>query len=89
MLGPQALWEGLKALIKTGVLAGVLYMTMKDVVPLLMTAGRLQLGQLLAVINDATLSLIRAAAVAGIVMAAADYFVVRRRTNKQLRKTKE
>jgi flagellar biosynthesis protein FlhB len=89
MLGPQALWEGTKALIKTGVLAGVLYMTMKDIVPILMTAGRLQLGSLLGVINDAVLSLIRAASVAGIVMAAADYFVVRRRTNKQLRMTKE
>src|SRR3954449_7595698 len=89
MLGPQAMWEGTKALIKTGVLAGVLYMTMKDIVPLLMTAGRLQIGSLLSVINNATLSLIRAASVAGIVMAAADYFVVRRRTNKQLRMTKE
>jgi flagellar biosynthetic protein FlhB len=89
MFGPQSLWEGTKALVKTGVLAGVLYLTMKDIVPLLLTAGRLQLGQLLAVINDATLSLIRAASVAGIVMAAADYFVVRRRTNKQLRMSKE
>jgi flagellar biosynthetic protein FlhB len=89
MLGPQALWEGAKALIKTGVLAGVLYMTMKDLVPVLMTAGRLQIGSLLAVVNDAAISLIRAASVAGIVMAAADYFVVRRRTNKQLRMTKE
>jgi flagellar biosynthesis protein FlhB len=89
MFGPQALWEGTKALIKTGVLAAVLYMTMKDIVPVLMTAGRLQLGSLLGVINNATLSLIRAASVAGIVMAAADYFVVRRRTNKQLRMSKE
>ncbi|MEV6490740.1 EscU/YscU/HrcU family type III secretion system export apparatus switch protein, partial [Actinoplanes sp. NPDC051633] len=89
MFGPQSLWEGAKALIKTGVLAGVLYMTMKDIVPLLMTTGRLQLGSLLSVINTAVLSLIRAASVAGIVMAAADYFVVRRRTNKQLRMTKE
>src|SRR3954466_9040517 len=89
MFGPQAMWEGTKALVKTGVLAGVLYMTMKDIVPLLMTAGRLQIGSLLGVINNATLSLIRAASVAGIVMAAADYFVVRRRTNKQLRMTKE
>src|SRR4029453_2008784 len=89
MLGPQALWEGAKALIKTGVLAGVLYMTMKDLVPVLMTAGRLQIGSLLGVVNDAALSLIRAASVAGMVMAAADYFVVRRRTNKQLRMTKE
>ncbi|GID96863.1 flagellar biosynthesis protein FlhB [Amorphoplanes digitatis] len=89
MFGPQSLWEGTKALIKTAVLAGVLYMTMKDIVPVLMTAGRLQIGSLLGVINDAVLSLIRAAAVAGIVMAAADYFVVRRRTNKQLRMSKE
>ena len=89
MLGPQALWEGSKALIKTVVLAGVLYTTMKGIIPTLMTAGRLQLGSLLGVVNTTTLALIRAASVAGIVMAAADYFVVRRRTNKQLRMTKE
>ncbi|MFI7596936.1 flagellar biosynthesis protein FlhB [Actinoplanes sp. NPDC049681] len=89
MLGPQALWEATKALIKTGVLGGVLYMTMKDIVPLLMTAGRLQIGSLLGVVTDAAIALIRAASIAGIVMAAADYFVVRRRTNKQLRMTKE
>jgi flagellar biosynthetic protein FlhB len=89
MLGPQSLWEGVKALVKTTVLGLVLWMTMKDIVPLLMTAGRLQLGSLLAVVNDATLTLIRAASAAGIVMAAADYFVVRKRTNKQLRMTKD
>jgi flagellar biosynthesis protein FlhB len=89
MLGPQSLWEGTKALVKTGVLGAVLYMTMKNIVPLLLTAGRLQLGSLLAVINNSVLALIRGASVAGIVMAAADYFVVRRRTNKQLRMTKQ
>jgi flagellar biosynthetic protein FlhB len=89
MFGPQSLWEGTKALVKTAVLGTVLWMTMKDIAPLLMTAGRLQLGSLLAVINDSTLTLIRAASAAGIVMAAADYFVVRKRTNKQLRMTKE
>jgi flagellar biosynthetic protein FlhB len=89
MFGPQALWEGTKALIKTTVLGTVLYMTMKDIIPLLMTSGRLQIGSLLAVVNNATLSLIRAASAAGIAMAAADYFVVRRRTNKQLRMTKQ
>jgi flagellar biosynthetic protein FlhB len=89
MFGPQSLWEGAKALIKTSVLAAVLYMTMKDIVPLLMTAGQLQISALVGVINEAALSLVRAAAVAGIVMAAADYFVVRRRTSKQLRMTKQ
>jgi flagellar biosynthetic protein FlhB len=89
MLGPQSLWEGTKALVKTGVLAAVLYSSMKNIVPMMMTAGGLQLSSLLAIINNSVLSLIRAASVAGIVMAAADYFVVRRRTNKQLRMTKE
>ena len=89
MLGPQSLWEGTKALVKTSVLGIVLYMTMKNIVPLLMTAGQLQLGSLLAVINNSVITLIRGASIAGIVMAAADYFVVRRRTNKQLRMTKQ
>jgi len=89
MFGPQALWEAAKALVKTSVLAAVLYTTTKGVVPTLMTAGRLPLSALLATVKDATIGLVRAAAVAGIVMAAADYFVVRRRTNKQLRMTKE
>ncbi|GIF11061.1 EscU/YscU/HrcU family type III secretion system export apparatus switch protein [Actinoplanes teichomyceticus] len=89
MFGPQAAWELTKSLFKTLVLGGVLYMTMKDIVPQLMTAGRLPLAALLGIVTDATLALIRAAAVAGIVMAAADYFVVRRRTQKQLRMTKE
>ncbi|GAB2629527.1 flagellar biosynthesis protein FlhB [Paractinoplanes abujensis] len=89
MLGPQALWEGTKALVKTGVLAGVLYVTTKDVFPALMSAGQLPLAALFGTVTDAALNLIRAASVAGIAMAAADYFVVRRRTNKQLRMTKE
>jgi flagellar biosynthesis protein FlhB len=89
MFGPQALWEGTKALVKTAVLAAVLYSTTKDVIPVLMTAGQLPLGSLLSVVSDATIGLIQAASAAGIAMAAADYFVVRRRTNKQLRMTKE
>ena len=89
MFGPQSLWEGTKALIKTGVLAAALYMTLKDIVPVLMNAGRLELRSLLGVVSETALGVIRAASVAGIVMAAADYFVVRRRTNKQLRMSKE
>ncbi|GAA2697053.1 EscU/YscU/HrcU family type III secretion system export apparatus switch protein [Actinoplanes palleronii] len=89
MVGGQAVWELTKSLFKTLVLAGVLYMTMKDIVPKLMTAGRLPLAALLGIVSDAALALIRAAALAGIAMAGADYFVVRRRTQKQLRMSKE
>jgi flagellar biosynthetic protein FlhB len=87
--GPQALWEGVKALVKTAVLGAVLYFTVKDLVPLLMYSGSLPLASLLGIVKDAIVGLIRAASVAGLAMAAADFFVVRRRTNKQLRMTKQ
>jgi flagellar biosynthesis protein FlhB len=89
VFGMQAIWEGVKAFVKTAVLGAVLYFSVKDLVPLLMTAGQLPLGGLLGIIDDTIVNLIRSASAAGIVMAAADYFVVRRRTNKQLRMSKE
>lgn len=89
MFGPQSLWEGAKAAIKTGVLGVVLYITVKDLVPALMTAGQLPLGSLLSLVTDAVLALIRSAAAAGLVMAAADYAVVRRRSDKKLKMSKQ
>ncbi|SDY81668.1 flagellar biosynthetic protein FlhB [Micromonospora pattaloongensis] len=88
-LGPQAWWEATKATIKTGVLAGVLYWTIKDLLPLLMTAGQLPLSTLMGIVGGTVLTLIRTAAVAGLVMAAVDYIVVRRRTDKQIKMSKQ
>jgi flagellar biosynthetic protein FlhB len=89
MLGTQSLWEGSKALIKTTVLGAVLYFSVKDLVPVLMTAGQLPLGALLSIVQDAVMTLIRYASAAGIVMAAADYFVVKKRSMKQIKMSKE
>ena len=88
VLGPQAWWEGAKALIKTAVLGAVLYYTVRDLIPTLMGAGQ-PLGTLLATVTGAVTGLIQSAAGAGLVMAAADYFVVRRRTEKQIRMSKQ
>lgn len=88
-LGPQAWWEGCKALVKTCVLGAVLYYTIRDLIPLLMFSGALPLATLLGTVKGAVLGLIRSAAAAGVVMGAADYFVVRRRTNRELRMTKQ
>jgi flagellar biosynthesis protein FlhB len=87
-LGPRAWWEGLKALVKTVTLAAVLYSSVRGLVPLLMGAGGLPLGTLLGGVGDAVLTLVRFAASVGLAMAALDFLVVRRRTNKQLRMTK-
>jgi flagellar biosynthetic protein FlhB len=89
MVGPQALWELVKSLVKMSVLGAVFYLTLKNIVPQLMTAGRLPITALLAIVTDAAITLIRTAAIAGVAMAGADYLVVRRRTKKQLRMTKE
>jgi flagellar biosynthesis protein FlhB len=89
MFGPQGLWEGAKALVKTVVLGAVLYTSVQDLIPVLMTAGRLPLGVLIDTVVAEVVNLIRFAAAAGLVMAAADYLVVRKRVNKQLKMTKQ
>jgi flagellar biosynthetic protein FlhB len=88
-LGPQAWWEGAKALIKTVVLGAVLYHTIRELIPVLMFSGSIPLAGLLNTIKGEVLGLIRVAAAAGLVMAAADYLVVRRRTMKQIRMSKQ
>jgi flagellar biosynthetic protein FlhB len=89
LLGPKSWWEAAKTLVKTLVLALVLYMAVKDLVPTVMGSGALPASTLVEVLSSSTLSLIRVAAVAGLVMAAVDYIVVRRRTGKELLMTKQ
>jgi flagellar biosynthetic protein FlhB len=89
MFGPHALWETAKALVKTAVLGVVLYGTVRRLVPALVGSGSLPLAVVLGAVADAALALIRSAALTGLVLAAADYAVVRRRTGKQLRMTKQ
>jgi flagellar biosynthesis protein FlhB len=87
--GPKAWWEGFKALVKTLILGAVLYSSVRGLVPLLLGAGGLPLGALLGAVGDAVLALVRSAALAGLAMAALDFLVVKRRTNKELRMSKQ
>jgi flagellar biosynthetic protein FlhB len=89
IMGPQAYWEATKALIKTSVLGAVLYSSIKGLIPHMLASGSVPLSTLLSEIGGAVLNLVRSASLAGLIMAAADYAVVRRRTNKQMRMTKQ
>jgi flagellar biosynthesis protein FlhB len=89
IFGPHAIWETIKAVVKTTVLGLVLWNSVKGLLPVLAGAGTLPLATTLGMISRAAVTLIRSAALAGLVMAAADYAVVRRRTQKQLRMTKQ
>ncbi|GAA3448146.1 EscU/YscU/HrcU family type III secretion system export apparatus switch protein [Planomonospora venezuelensis] len=89
MLGPHALWEAAKAVLKTAALTGIAYMSVSDLIPVLMASGSLPLGVLLSSVGDAIISLLRYAGAAGLALAAADYAMARRRTGKQLKMTKQ
>jgi flagellar biosynthetic protein FlhB len=87
--GPHAVWEAVKATVKTGVLAAVLYYSLRGLLPRLVEAGTLPLMSILQLITSAVLSLARTAAITGLIMAVADYAVARRRIGKQLRMSKQ
>jgi flagellar biosynthetic protein FlhB len=89
ILGPQGAWELVKTLLKTAVLGLVVWRAVHIVIPTLATSGALPLSSVLATVWGTAVSLLRQAAAAGLILAAADSAVVRRRTNKGLRMSKQ
>ncbi|GAA0742743.1 EscU/YscU/HrcU family type III secretion system export apparatus switch protein [Dactylosporangium roseum] len=87
--GGQALWESVKSLFKVIVLGLVVYNTMRTLVPALLSATTIPLQTVIGMVADTVLRVVRVAAATGLVLAAADYAVVRRRTMKQLKMSKE
>jgi flagellar biosynthetic protein FlhB len=89
VFGTRSLWEGLKSLLKTGVLALVLYTVIQGLMPTLMGAGNLSVAALLAEAGDGTATMVRVSVAVGLVLAAADVFVVIRRNRTKTRMTKK
>jgi flagellar biosynthetic protein FlhB len=87
--GGHAAWEATKTTVKTTVLGLVLYFGIKDLVPAVIAHGTLPLQSVLSLVVDTAVNLMRYAAAAGLVMAAADYAMARRRINKQVYMSKE
>ncbi|MCU1546782.1 MAG: type secretion protein [Homoserinimonas sp.] len=89
VFGTQALWEGVKTLLKTGVVGLVLYSVVQGLTPVLMTAGGLSVAALLDAAGGGVAALLQAAVIAGLVLAVADLFVVMKRNRKKTRMTKK
>lgn len=89
MFGKHGWWMLTKSLLKTSALAAVVYASIRNLIPSLMGAGSLPLSELVSICSSSALSLLRWAAVAGLVMAFADFIVVRKRNDKQLKMTKQ
>lgn len=84
--GPHALWEGVKMLIKCSIVAGMVYVAVRNMMPLL--GGMVPFDTVFQAVADDALGLLRSVAVAGLLMAALDYVVQRRRIGKQTRMSK-
>lgn len=87
IFGLHSLWEGAKMLLKSAVVAGLAWGAVKSVTPLL--GGLVPIPVVLETLSGSATGLIRDVALAGLVMAIADYAVQRRRVGKQTRMTKE
>ncbi len=89
VFGTQALWEGLKSVVKTAVVGVVLLVVVQNLMPVLMGAGGLPVSALLEAAGSGAGALIQFAVVAGLGLAAADLFVVMRRNQKKTRMSKK
>ncbi|WP_435746809.1 EscU/YscU/HrcU family type III secretion system export apparatus switch protein [Nocardioides sp. SYSU DS0663] len=87
IFGPQSWWEGAKMLIKCSLVAGVVWLSVDAMLPLL--GGLVPIGVVLTIVGDEAYAMLRNVSVAGLVMAAADYAMQRRRVGKQTRMSKD
>lgn len=89
IFGTQALWNGVKTLAKTAVVALVLYSVIRGLLPVLTGSGSMPLASLVAEAAAGVSALVQFAVFAGLVLAAADVGVVMRRNRKKTRMTKK
>src|SRR5690242_19344611 len=87
VLGPHALWEGAKMLLKTSVVAALVWSSVKSLMPLI--GGMVAPAVVLDLAGDHVLGLLRNVALAGLVMAVADYAYQRKKVGKKARMTKD
>ena len=88
MFGGHGLWEATKAVIKTAALGTVVVVTSDRAQQLVSSAGALPLSAITATFTDSAVLMIRVVAVTGLVIAIADYVIVRKRTMTELRMSK-
>jgi flagellar biosynthetic protein FlhB len=88
MFGTQGVWEAVKALIKTAALGTVVVITSDRAQQLVSSAGSLPLSAVAATFADSAILMFRVVAVTGLIIAFADYVVVRMKTMKKLKMSK-
>lgn len=86
IFGPQSWWEGAKMLLKSSLVVIMVYAAVRALMPLL--GQRLSISMVLDETSARALSMLRTVAGLGVLMAAFDYVMQRRRIGKQTRMSK-
>jgi flagellar biosynthetic protein FlhB len=89
VFGRRALWEGVKALLKTLAIGAALWIVVSGLVPVLMDSGRHNVAWLLERAGEGVVALLQVAVVVGVLLAAIDMAVVMRRNRKHTHMTKK
>ncbi|WP_129339555.1 EscU/YscU/HrcU family type III secretion system export apparatus switch protein [Cellulomonas endophytica] len=89
LVGPQALWQGLKTLLKTAVIGLVLYAAVRGLAPVLVASGVMPVSEVVRIAGEGTATILRTGVAAGLLLAALDVAVVIRRNRKQTRMSKQ
>lgn len=89
LVGKQALWEGAKALLKTGVLGIAVWFGIQGAIPLLAASGAMPVSSVVSTALGVLVAVLQAAVVAGIVLGALDVLVVSRRNRQHTMMTKQ
>jgi flagellar biosynthesis protein FlhB len=89
LVGARSLWSACKELIKLSLLAGLAYRSLSGFLPSLLDAGNLSLVAVLSEVAHAAIDFLRAAALLGLVLAAADYAMQKRQHLKDLKMSKQ
>ncbi|MFD1721194.1 EscU/YscU/HrcU family type III secretion system export apparatus switch protein [Amnibacterium endophyticum] len=89
LVGKQALWEGAKALLKTGVVGIALWAAIQGALPLLAASGALPVSAVVDAASGVVGTILQAAIVAGIALGAVDVLVVVQRNRKHTMMTRQ
>ena len=89
MLSPMSAWEGAKSMLKVGAIALAALPPLKGTALLLAGAAGMPVESVAVVVGNGMVSIMRNAALAGLVIAAADYAMQRRKNTKGLKMTKQ
>lgn len=89
MFGQQAAWTFAKTMLKFAVFGLVAYQVMRGALEGITLSGSWSVGSIVNIGGTAAMDLLRVIAMVGLVIAALDYIVERRRVEKSLKMTKE